>query len=168
VIGAISLLVGLYALAVLPVNHAGLALILLGVCLMTAEAFAPSFGALGIGGGGAFLLGGMILIDSDAPGLDVSLPLLAGLVVLSLAFSLVVLRLALAARRRRVVSGREEMIGCLGVVQDWDDGAGHVFAHSERWRAISDAPLRPGDRVRTTAIENLTLTVAPEASVDRS
>ncbi|MDB5453149.1 MAG: nodulation protein NfeD, partial [Caulobacteraceae bacterium] len=167
VIGAISLLVALYALAVLPVNYAGLALILVGMGLMVAEAFAPSFGVLGIGGVAAFLLGGMILIDSDAPGFAVSLPLVAGLAVVSLAFSLLVLRLALTARRRRVVSGREEMIGCPGVVQDWNDGAGHVFAHSERWRAVSDAPLRTGDRVRTVAIENLTLTVTPEESVDR-
>ena len=167
VIGVISLLIALYALAVLPVNYAGLALILVGMGLMVAEAFAPSFGVLGIGGAAAFLLGGMILIDSDAPGLAVSLFLAAGLAVVSLAFSLLVLRLALNSRRRRIVSGREEMIGCAGVVQDWSDGAGHVFAHSERWRAVSDAPLRTGDRVRTVAIENLTLTVAPEEGVDR-
>jgi membrane-bound serine protease (ClpP class) len=167
VIGAISLLTGLYALAVLPVTYAGLALIIVGIGLMVAEAFAPSFGVLGIGGAAAFLLGGMILIDSDAPGVSVSLPLVASLALASLAFSLLVVRLALTSRRRRIVSGREEMIGCPGVVQDWNEGTGHVFAHSERWRAVSDAPLRPGDRVRTVAIENLTLTVAPEASVDR-
>ncbi|MDP3748124.1 MAG: nodulation protein NfeD [Phenylobacterium sp.] len=167
VIGAICLLVGLYALAVLPVSYAGLALILVGISLMVAEAFAPSFGVLGIGGAAAFLLGGMILIDTEAPGFGMSLPLLAGLAAASLAFTLLVLRLALTSRRRPVVSGREEMIGHPGVVQSWNDGAGFVFAHSERWRAVSDAPLRPGDRVRTVAIDNLTLTVAPEESGDR-
>lgn len=161
VIGGISLLVALYALAVLPVNYAGLALILLGVTLMGAEAFAPSFGILGIGGGAAFLLGGMILIDTEAPGFGVSLPLLVGLAVASLAFALLVVRMALSARRRRIVSGREEMIGTVGVVQDWSGSRGHVFVHSERWRGVSDAPLQPGDRVRTTKIEDLTLTVAP-------
>jgi membrane-bound serine protease (ClpP class) len=162
VIGGICLLVGLYALAVLPVNYAGLALILLGLALMGAEAFAPSFGVLGIGGGAAFLLGGTILIDTDAPGFGVSIPLLVGLAVASLAFALLVVRLALSARRRRVMTGREEMIGSIGVVQDWSGSRGHVFVHSERWRAISEAPLQPGDRVRTTHLENLTLTVRPD------
>ena len=162
VIGAISLLVGLYALAVLPVNYAGLALVLVGIGLMTAEAFAPSFGVLGLGGAAAFLLGGMILVDTEAPGFGVSPPLLVGLAVASLAFTVVVLRLAVTSRRRRVVSGREGMIGGPGVVLDWSDGRGHVFAHSERWRAVSASPLQPGDRVRTLEIKDLTLTVAPE------
>jgi len=166
VIGAISLLVGLYALAVLPVNYAGLALVLVGIGLMTAEAFAPSFGVLGIGGAAAFLLGGMILIDTEAPGFGVSPPLLVGLAVASLAFTLLVLRLAITSRRHPVVSGPEEMIGGPGVVLDWSDGRGHVFAHSERWRAVSAAPLQPGDRVRTLEIKDLTLTVTPEGGGD--
>lgn len=166
VIGAISLLVGLYALAILPVNYVGLALVLVGVGLMVAEAFAPSFGVLGIGGVAAFLLGGMILIDTEAPGFGVSLPLIAALGAVSLAFSLLVLRLALASRRRAVVSGREEMLGALGRVLDWENGSGHVFTHSERWRAVSHAPLAPGDRVRTLAIHDLTLTVTPDESGD--
>lgn len=167
VIGAISLLVGLYALAVLPVNYAGLALVMVGIGLMTAEAFAPSFGVLGLGGAAAFLLGGMILIDTEAPGFGVSPPLLVGLAVASLAFTLLVLRLAITSRRHPVVSGREEMIGGPGVVLDWSDGRGHVFAHSERWRAVSAAPLQPGDRVRTLEIKDLTLTVTPEAGGDQ-
>jgi membrane-bound serine protease (ClpP class) len=162
VIGAISLLVGLYALAVLPVNYAGLALVLVGIGLMTAEAFAPSFGVLGLGGAAAFLLGGMILVDTEAPGFGVSPPLLVGLAAVSLAFTVVVLRLAVTSRRHPVVSGREMMIGGPGVVLDWSDGRGHVFAHSERWRAVSASPLQPGDRVRTLEIKDLTLTVAPE------
>jgi membrane-bound serine protease (ClpP class) len=166
VIGAISLLVGLYALAVLPVNYAGLALVLVGIGLMTAEAFAPSFGVLGLGGAAAFLLGGMILIDTEAPGFGVSPPLLVGLAVASLAFTLLVLRLAITSRRHPVVSGREEMIGGPGVVLDWSKGRGHVFAHSERWRAVSAAPLQPGDRVRTLEIKDLTLTVTPDGGGD--
>jgi membrane-bound serine protease (ClpP class) len=165
-IGAISLIIGLYALAVLPVNYAGVALILFGISLMTAEAFTPSFGILGIGGAADFLLGGMILIDTEAPGFELSLPLLAGLAAASLAFSLLVVRLALTSRRRRVVTGREEMIGSPGVVQDWSGEAGHVFAHSERWRAISAAALQPGDAVRVLAVNNLTLTVEPEKNGD--
>jgi len=147
---------------VLPVNYAGLALVLVGIGLMTAEAFAPSFGVLGLGGAAAFLLGGMILVDTQAPGFGVSPPLLVGLAAVSLAFTVVVLRLAVTSRRHPVVSGREEMIGGPGVVLDWSDGRGHVFAHSERWRAVSASPLQPGDRVRTLEIKDLTLTVAPE------
>jgi membrane-bound serine protease (ClpP class) len=168
VIGAISLLLGLYALAVLPVSFAGVALLVLGLGLMTAEAFAPSFGALGVGGAAAFILGGMIFIDTDAPGFRVSVALVAGLAVASLAFSLIVVRMALTSRGRRIVSGREQMIGMPGIVQDWNGGAGHVFAHSERWRAVSAAPLQPGDRVQVTGIADLTLTVAPAGADDRS
>lgn len=160
VIGAICLLIGLYALAALPVSYVGGALILIGMGLMVAEIFAPSFGILGIGGVFAFLLGGVLFMDTDATGFGVSLPLVAGLALASLAFSLGVLRMALSARRKRVVSGREEMLGAPGVVQDWNNGSGHVFAHSERWRAVSADPLRPGDAVRTLAMDGLTLTVA--------
>lgn len=160
VIGAISLLIGLYALAALPVSYVGGALIMIGMGLMVAEIFAPSFGILAIGGVFAFLLGGVFLMDTDAPGFGISLPLLAGLAVASLAFSLIVLRVALSARKKRIVSGREEMIGASGIVQDWNNGSGHVFVRSERWRAVSAAPLRPGDMVRTLAMDGLTLTVA--------
>lgn len=166
VIGAICLLVGFYALAVLPVNYAGLALILLGVALMAAEAFAPSFGALGLGGAAAFVLGGLILIDTDTAEFEVSLALLAGMAVVSLAFILLAARLALGAHRRRVATGREEMIGESGKVQDWNGAGGHVFAHGERWRAASSGPLAPGDRVRVQAVEGLTLVVAPEPPDD--
>jgi len=167
-IGVISLVVGLYALAVLPVNYAGILLILLGIGLMAAEGYSPSFGTLGIGGVAAFLLGGMILMDTDIPGFEVSVPLLAGLTLSSLVFTLLVVRLALSARRRRVVTGREEMIGAFGVVQNWSAGAGHVFTHSERWRAVSPAPLKPGDRVRTVAVDGLTLVVEPEKNGDHA
>ncbi|WP_312165874.1 nodulation protein NfeD [Phenylobacterium sp.] len=161
-IGAICLMIGLYALAVLPVNYAGLALVLLGIGLMTAEAFAPSFGALGLGGAAAFLVGAMILIDTDAPGLRVSFPLVASLAAAGLAFALLVMREAFSARRRAIVSGREAMIGAPGVVQAWSGRQGFVFAHGERWRAVSSTPLKPGERVRTLGVDGLTLTVSPD------
>lgn len=108
----------------------------------------------------------MILINTEAPGFGISLPLLAGLAAASLAFTQLVLRLALISRRRPVVCGREDMLGASGRILDWGDGAGHVFTHSERWRAVSDAPLTPGDRVRTLAVKDLTLTVAPDRAGD--
>jgi membrane-bound serine protease (ClpP class) len=161
-IGAICLLTGLYAFAALPVNYAGLGLIVLGIALIIAEAFTPSLGILGIGGAVAVALGATILIDTDVPDFRVAMPVVAGVAVVSLGFTLLVARLALSAFRSRVVTGREEMAGAHGVVSDWQDHAGHVFVHSEIWKATSAAPLRPGDAVEVTAIDGLILRVEPE------
>jgi membrane-bound serine protease (ClpP class) len=106
----------------------------------------------------------MILIDSDVPAFAISLPLIAALSVVSLGFMLLVLRLALRNRRLAVVTGREQMVGAPGEVQDWQGGEGHVLAHGERWRAVAAAPLAPGDRVRIRAMDGLTLEVEREAS----
>ncbi|HET6468450.1 MAG TPA: nodulation protein NfeD [Geminicoccaceae bacterium] len=160
-IGAICLLIGLYALAALPVNYAGLGLIVLGVALMVAEGFAPSFGILGIGGGIALALGAMLLIE-DVPGFELSWAVVAGIVATSIAFSLVVVRLAVTSHRREVVSGREQMIGSTAEVLDWSGRSGHVLVHGERWRAVAPAPLAPGRRVRVARIDGLTLGVEPE------
>lgn len=161
-IGAICLLLGLYALAALPVNFAGLALIALGIGLMVAEAFAPSFGILGIGGAISFVLGAMILIDTDVPAFEISWPVIAGVAATSLAFTLIVMRLAFGAHKRRVGTGREEMIGAEGKVLDWSGTAGHVFVHSERWNAVSSTALQPGQRIRVTGLKGLTLQVDAE------
>ncbi|HEX2255608.1 MAG TPA: nodulation protein NfeD [Afifellaceae bacterium] len=162
-IGAISLLLALYALAALPLDYAGIGLIVLGIVLMIAEAFAPSFGILGIGGAIAFILGATMLIDTEAPGFAISWPLIAAIAAVSLAFSLLVVRMAMTSHRRGVVSGREQMIGMQAKVQDWAGGAGHVFVHGERWRAVSGAPLEPGQAVKVTKMDGLTLHVEPPA-----
>ncbi|MDP9422977.1 MAG: nodulation protein NfeD [Pseudomonadota bacterium] len=161
-IGAICLLISLYALAALPVNYAGIALILLGLALMAGEAFTPSFGILGIGGAIAFVLGGAILIDTDVPPFRISWPVLAGVAVASLGATVLIARLALTSRRREVVSGREELIGSRGTVIDWNEGRGHVFVHSERWRAKGVELLRPGEAVCVIALDGLTLQVEPD------
>lgn len=162
IIGAICLLLGLYAFAALPVNYAGLGLILLGIGLMIAEAFTPSLGILGIGGGISFVLGAAILINTDAQGFQISWSVIAAVLVVSIAFTLVIVRLAITAYRRKVVSGREEMIGAHGTVLNWSAGKGHVFVHGERWQASTSVPLKKGQRVRITGLDNLTLTVEPE------
>lgn len=162
-IGSICLLIGLYAFAALPVNYAGLALMALGIGLMVAEHFTPSLGILGIGGVVAFVLGATILIDSDVPEFRLAWPVIIALAAVSFGFILLAGRLALTARHRPVVSGREEMIGVQGVVQDWSGGRGHVFAHGERWQALSVAPLAPGAAVRVMSLDGLTLRVAPLA-----
>jgi membrane-bound serine protease (ClpP class) len=165
-IGAISLLVGLYGLAVLPINLVGVVLILLGIALITAEAFSPSFGILGIGGAVALAIGLTFLIDAELPDFTVAKPVIAAVVAGSLAFSLLVIPVAFRAHRRRVVSGREEMVGAPGTVRAWSDGKGMVFVHGELWRAVSTVGLREGDAVQVTALDGLTLTVQPSPTAD--
>ena len=162
-VGAISLLVGLYALAALPIDYAGLALIVLGIALGVAEAFAPSFGILGIGGIVAFVLGATILFDTGAaPGFDLYWPIIAGLAVASLGFTLLVGRLALLSRRGRSVSGPGAMRGKTVGVADWADGRGHVIVDGERWNAVASTPMTAGRPARIVGIDGLTLTVAPD------
>ncbi len=154
--GGICLLLGLYALQLLPVNYAGLGLMVLGLGLMVAEAFAPSFGVLGIGGIIAFVLGATLLIDVEVPGFGIPLSLIATMALTSAALIIFVGGMAIRSRRRDVVSGREELIGAIGEVVDAD---GWVRLHGETWRAKSNTPLVPGQRVRVRVIEGLTLTV---------
>ncbi len=159
--GSISLLIGLYALAVLPVTIAGVGLILLGIGLMTAEAFMPTIGAFAVGGVIAFLVGAAILIDPDAVGFEINWAVVGAMAAASVALSALVLRLAVKSRKRPVVTGAEEMIGMAGTVEDWSGSRGHVFVHGESWNAVSALPLAPGALVRVTRVDGLTLTVAP-------
>ncbi|MBY3172076.1 NfeD family protein [Rhizobium laguerreae] len=158
-IGGICLLLGLYALALLPVSFAGLGLIVLGVGLTVAEAHSPSFGALGVGGGIALMLGATILFDTDIPGLKVSWSVLGAIAVACLALSLVIARLAYISRWHDVVTGGEQMIGISGKVDSWTGISGYVIAHGERWKAISTEPLSAGDGVKVTGRDGLTLEV---------
>lgn len=160
-IGGISLLVGLYALSALPVSYAGIALILLGMALMAAEAFSPSFGILGIGGVIAFILGATIMFDTDIPQFQVAFPVLAAVAVASLGMTLLIARLALTSRRTRVSSGREQLEGASGTVLDWSGEKGHIHVHGERWSARSAGKLKPGEKVNVTGIDGLTLEVEP-------
>ncbi len=158
-IGAIALLVGLYALAALPVDFAGIALIALGLGLMVAEAFAPSFGILGIGGVIAFIFGATIMFDTDAPEFKVDWSLIAALAVFSAGLVIVVARIGIRSFRHRVVTGSEELIGASAIVMDWRDGSGHVFVHSERWNATGPDNLAQGEKVVVTDLEGLKLAV---------
>lgn len=161
VVGGISLLVGLTALSVLPVSYGGLALLLLGMALMVAEAFAPSFGILGVGGIIAFILGGLFLFDVEDPNIQISLawPVLLGAALTTAAFMLAVVGLAIKARSRPVLTGAEEMIGSAGEVVSWADGQGHIRVHGEIWAARAEQPLAPGDKVLVAGREGLTLFV---------
>lgn len=159
-IGSVCLLIGLYALAALPVNFAGIALILLGIAMIAAEAFSPSFGVLGIAGTAALAIGATILIDTDVPQFQIDWAVAAGTAVATLAIVVVIARFALTSRRARVVSGREEMVGAIGEVLDWKGGRGHVFIHGERWRARGVDELKAGDAVEIRDINGLILTVS--------
>jgi len=160
VAGAISILIALYGLHMLPVNYAGLALIVVGIGFMVAEAFLPAYGSLGVGGVIAFVVGSVILID--VPGFSVPYALIGGFAVASLAFLLFVAAVLLNARRRPVVSGAEELVGASGEVLGDFEGEGWARVHSETWRVRSSTPLRSGERVRVARIDGLTLDVVPE------
>ncbi|MCG5535453.1 NfeD family protein [Ectothiorhodospira mobilis] len=160
VVGTISLILALYAFQVLPINYAGLALILVGVVLMIAEAFVPSLGILGFGGVAAFVFGSIILVDEG--NLGISIPLIGGTALVSALFFVWVLGRFFQMRRRHVTTGREEMIGAVGTaLKDFSGGSGRIRVHGESWLARSDAPVARGDSVRVTAMDGLTLTVEP-------
>jgi len=159
VAGAISLLLALYAFQVLPVNYAGLALLSLGIIFMLAEAFAPSFGALGFGGVIAFVIGSIILFDQEGTGYAVSLPLIFALSLITAGFFLFIIGAAIKARERPVVSGQEEMLHASGEVLDDFEGKGRIRIHGEIWLAESATPLRRGDKVQVVAVDGLVLKV---------
>ncbi len=164
VAGAIALLIALYAFQMLPVNWAGVLLLAIGAAMMLAEAFMPSFGALGVGGIVAFIVGGLFLMDTQAPGFGVPLALVIGLALASAAILLAIGSLAARSFKRPVVSGREEMAGAPGtVIGPAIEGGWWVMVHGERWRARSTAALEPGDRVRVDRLDGLTLDVSPAA-----
>jgi membrane-bound serine protease (ClpP class) len=159
VAGAIALLLGLYALQMLPVNWAGVALLALGMALMVAELLLPSFGALGVGGAIAMVIGGLMLIDTDVPGFGVPHWLLAALVASSALVVFGIGGLALRARRQPVVSGSAGLVGSLGRVIEAGPQGTWAEVQGERWRVRCDEALAPGDAVRVQSVDGLTLVV---------
>jgi membrane-bound serine protease (ClpP class) len=160
-VGAVSLVLALYAFQLLPINYAGAALMLLGLALMVAEAFAPSFGALGISGVAAFVVGSLILVDTDAPGFGLSVPLVLSLALATSLLLFAVVALALRSRGRPVVTGSEELIGAVGTALSGFPGKGSVHLHGEVWSARSAVPIEPGGPVRVIARDGLSLIVSP-------
>ena len=161
VIGGVAILLALWGLQMLPVNYAGLALILLGIAFFVAEAFLPSYGALGIGGVAAFAFGALLLIDSDMPGFGIPPSLIVVATLVSAGFVITVAGMAAKARRRPVVSGTPRMIGSTGEVIEFGAGEGWALVAGERWRVRAAVPLHAGQRVRITKVEGLTLEVSP-------
>lgn len=168
VVGAICLLLALFALQLLPVNYAGLALLLLGLALMAAEALSPSFGVLGVGGVIAFVAGGILLFDADEPSLGVPLPLLFGLAALSAVLIVAGGSMALRSRRQPVGTGSEQMVGSVGVVLEAADAETWARVHGERWKVRCGVRLSPGQRVRVKAMHGLVLDVVPDIELQTS
>jgi membrane-bound serine protease (ClpP class) len=162
IVGVICLLLGAYALQMLPISYAGLALILVGIGLMIAEVVSPTVGVFGIGGVAAFVAGSIMLFDSELPGYRVSLPLIGALAAASAGIFILGLGAATRARRLRVRTGREAMIGAPAVALEDFAESGRVRAFSESWNARSTRPVREGDKLRVTGIEGLVLTVHPD------
>jgi membrane-bound serine protease (ClpP class) len=161
VVGGICLLLALFALQVMPINYVGLALIILGIVLMISEAFMPSFGALGLGGIIAFVIGSVMLIDTDVPGYGIPWALIVPVAVASGLFSFFVVGMAIKARARPVVTGAEEMIGAVGEILGNMEQEGWAHIHGEQWRVRSNVPLKRGSRVRVRARHDLVLDVEP-------
>ncbi|MFT6985834.1 MAG: membrane-bound serine protease (ClpP class) [Psychromonas sp.] len=169
VLGGICLLLGLYALQMLPVNYAGLALIFLGIALLIAEALSPSFGVLGFGGSVSFVLGSIFLMDSSLPAFQIAKPLIAGFALVSFLFTFVIITLLLKIRRKKVTTGVDCMIGELAnVIDDFDSGEGRVQVGGEIWQARSSVPLCGAQLVSIEKVSGLWLQVTPYAAQKKS
>jgi membrane-bound serine protease (ClpP class) len=165
--GIILILLGAYGLQLLPVNYAGVALVVLGVILMIAEVMTPTVGLLGVGGLAAFVLGSMMMFDSEVPGYQLPVSIIAAFAVATGATVFAIVGMAVKARRQKVVTGVDAMIGASGVVthpftaQD-DHFSGEVRTFGELWHARCATPLEPGEKITVAAVDGLTLDVIKE------
>ena len=162
VVGVICLLLAAYGLQVLPVNYAGLALIIVGLALMTAEAFAPSFGALGLGGVAAFVFGAIMMFDSGIPGFGISLTFVITIAILAALLVIWMVSFILKLRRRGAVSGSDSIIGGVGIAMSDFSGEGKIWLEGESWTARSRAPVTKDQEVIVKKMVGLTLEIEPK------
>jgi membrane-bound serine protease (ClpP class) len=158
VVGTICLLLGLYALNMLPINYAGFGLMLVGIALLAIEAFNPTV-VIGLGGIVAFVLGAIMLVRVESPGYRLSWSVVAVVAAIFTGFILVVFGALRRARRGSPRVGAQAMRGLIAEVLDWNENEGHVFTHGERWQARGADSFRPGERVEVANIVDLTLVV---------
>lgn len=161
VIGALCLLLSLYALQTLPINPIGLTLILLGIAFMIAEAFIASFAILGISGTFAFVIGSIMLMDTGIPGFNLDFGIIFALAIGSVLFLCLGLSSIVSMRNQHIVSGSEELLNSTGIVEADFDHSGWILIHGEKWQAETDRPLQKGEKVQVRAIDELTLFVTP-------
>ncbi len=160
-VGAVSLLLGLFSLNMLPVDYAGAALIALGIALLLVEVFIPGFGLFGAAGAIALALGSLMLFR-EAPGFKLSPYVVLASIGLSVGFFIIALRAAVQAARRGITTGQAALLNAHAVVKSWEDDQGYVHAQGEDWHAVSRVSLTPGQPVRIAARNGLTLTVEPD------
>lgn len=166
-IGAIALLLALYAFQVLPVNYAGLLLIALGIVLIVSEAFVPSFGALGIGGVIAMMIGSIILMDTDVPGFTIDMTAIAAMALLASGVMFAIAAFAARAWRIPVTSGGKEFIGARGEAIDAVDSEhGRILLMGENWQARSKHLIPAGSAVRVIERSGLIVRVEPESTLE--
>jgi len=161
IVGAISLILAFYSFQSLPVNYAGVLLFLLGIVFFVLEASVTSYGLLAIGGVISMLLGSVMLIKTDAEFLRISWSVIVPVVTLAALFAFVIVGLGMKAMRRRPMTGREEMVGLVGIVKTALVPQGQLAVRGELWEAVSDQPLRPGDEAEVTGVDGLRLRVKP-------
>jgi membrane-bound serine protease (ClpP class) len=167
VVGAICLLLALYAFQVLSVNYAGLGLMLLGLALLVAEAFVPSFGVLGIGGIAAFVIGSVILLDTGVPGFEIARSLIVGMALAGGLLALLIATYFARSRRRPIVTGAEQLLDeCATAMRDFER-TGPVRVRGEIWNAVTQAAVKEGQRLRIVRVDGLTLQVEPETRPER-
>jgi membrane-bound serine protease (ClpP class) len=159
IVGAISLILGFYSLQSLPINYAGVLLLILGVVLFVLEATVTSYGLLAIGGVLSMLLGSLMLIKTDAPFLQISWGVIIPVVGLAALVSFAMVGMGLRAMRRPPVTGSEGMIGLVGVAKTGLSPRGQIAVRGELWEAMSEEPVEVGSKVEVTAVEGLTLHV---------
>ncbi len=157
VTGAICLLVASYAFQILPINYAGLALIILGITFMAIEAFMPGIGVLGIGGIISFVAGSIILMDGDI--FAISLPLIGSTALISAGFIIYMLSRLYAVSRKKVITGVEKMIGETGEVMEDFSGTGRIWLNGESWQAQCQSAVGKGQKVKVLSMDDLRLTV---------
>ncbi len=166
VIGAICLMLGLYALNQLPLNYAGLALLGLGIAFMVAEAVTPTFGILGLGGLVSFVIGAAMLVDTDVPEYQLSWWLIGSLAAVSGAILILLLGFTFRAYRRAPVTSYHRMTGAGARVLEWSGNEGFVWAEGERWHARGSADFEPGQVVQVERVDGLTLFIRPLTGQD--
>ncbi len=159
VMGAISLILAFYSFQTLPVNYAGLLLIIFAIILFVAEIKITSYGVLSLGGIISLTLGSIMLFDAPVPYLRVSLSVLLPTVILISMFFIFAVGLAVKARLSKPISGVEGLIGSEGIAETALEPEGKVFIHGEIWNAVSDGTVKKGDRVRVKAVEGLKVSV---------
>jgi membrane-bound serine protease (ClpP class) len=161
VVGAVCMLLALYAFQILSVNYAGLALMGLGIALIVGEAFAPSFGALGIGGIAAFVIGSLMLFDGSAPGFQIARGLIGGVALAAATLMLLTVGIFMRTRRTPVTTGVEQMLTEAAIALEDFSTTGLVDIHGETWRAVTQTAVSKGQRLRVLRVDGLTLHVAP-------